>query len=456
MRKSRTILCLGILTVALASSSMAANIYPVDDGGTHSYTNPASWALGAVPLSSDYAYIRFGATMVLDAAIDVAQIRSFESGTVVITNGANVTVPSQMLIGAVAGSPGNLTMSAGSLDATRLTLGYNAGGTSKISGGDITAAMVILGHIAGAGVNTTQTGGTVKSGSTDVNFSAAGDSTYALNGGTFQTIDIIFRYGNAANPNPFTMGGNGTLKTTRLKFRDTWWAAVSATFVQDGGILDPTDVDNTGEINNEIARLSVLGIDSNTNANYTMGLGATLAMQIGGTNDAAGASNGYDQVNVVGTFTEGGTLDATLVNGFVPEEGDQFDLLDAHTFVGAFDTINLPSLPEGLAWYTDDLAIDGSMHVGSSETAATIIRVTPISGTVLELEVNANFPDRSYPKAASVLLMNNTVWESVGHSTNGLPPFEITNLDYSVVSGTNFLIYVEADQEMKFFKVGAE
>ena len=135
---------------------------------------------------------------------------------------------------------------------------------------------------------------------------------------------------------------------------------------------------------------------------------------------------------------------------------DQFDLLDAHTFVDAFDTINLPSLPEGLAWYTDDLAIDGSMHVGPTETAATIIRATPISGTVLELEVNANFPDRSYPKAASVLFMNNTVWESVGHSINGLPPFETNNLSYSVVSGTNFLIYVEVDQEMKFFKVGAE
>jgi hypothetical protein len=250
------------------------------------------------------------------------------------------------------------------------------------------------------------------------------------------------------------MGGSGTLKTSRLKFRDTWWDAVPATFVQDGGILDPADVDGAGEINSDIARLSIIGIDSNTNANYTMESGATLAMQIGGTNATAGV-DGYDQVNVVGTFTEKGTLDVTLVNGFVPEEGDRFDLFDALTFVGAFDTINLPALPKGLAWYTADLETDGSMYVGSSETAAAIVRITPISDTILELEVNAKFPERSYPKTATVL-MDNTVWNSVAHSTNGLPPFLEASLDYSIASGTNFLIYVKADQDMQFFKIDAE
>lgn len=38
-----------------------------------------------------------------------------------------------------------------------------------------------------------------------------------------------------------------------------------------------------------------------------------------------------------------GTLNVTLINGFVPEGGDSFLILNGTTTTGSFDTVNLPA-----------------------------------------------------------------------------------------------------------------
>lgn len=87
--------------------------------------------------------------------------------------------------------------------------------------------------------------------------------------------------------------------------------------------------------------------------------------------------------------------------------------------------------------------------------SAAILDITPFSDTVMKLTVSSDNPGICYPKTASALTTN-TVWSSVGHSTNGLAPFAVTNLGHSAASGTNFIIYVEADADQKFFDIGAE
>jgi glucose/arabinose dehydrogenase len=77
--------------------------------------------------------------------------------------------------------------------------------------------------------------------------------------------------------------------------------------------------------------------------------GSLLTMELGGT-----VSGAFDQLTVAGTALLGGTLSIQLVNDgaglFQPQPGDQFPLLTAASFSGAFDVLDLPPLPPQQAW----------------------------------------------------------------------------------------------------------
>ena len=76
------------------------------------------------------------------------------------------------------------------------------------------------------------------------------------------------------------------------------------------------------------------------NGNYTQGASGTLNMEIGGT---IPGPSGHDQLVVTGMATLGGTLNASLINGFIPAPADSFTLIQAGSVTGAFATTNLPS-----------------------------------------------------------------------------------------------------------------
>jgi hypothetical protein len=71
----------------------------------------------------------------------------------------------------------------------------------------------------------------------------------------------------------------------------------------------------------------------------------------------------YDALSVAGPLTLDGGLLVRLINGFVPEDGDRFDLFDFTSLDGAFDQMSLPQLTPGLAWDTSSLSVDGSIVV---------------------------------------------------------------------------------------------
>jgi hypothetical protein len=88
---------------------------------------------------------------------------------------------------------------------------------------------------------------------------------------------------------------------------------------------------------------------------------------------------------------------------------------------------------------------------------ATIESMNPVSGGVMQLVVSSDNPTICFPKAVTNLVATaGTNWSAVAHSTNGLAPFVVTNLGYSSVSGSNFVIYVQADEPSGFYKIGAE
>jgi T5SS/PEP-CTERM-associated repeat protein len=82
-----------------------------------------------------------------------------------------------------------------------------------------------------------------------------------------------------------------------------------------------------------------------------LGPDALLQIELGGTTPGSR----YDQINVAGELTLGGTLEILLINGFTPAAGQTFDFLNAGTLAGAFSSVVLPDLP-GLAWDASQLA----------------------------------------------------------------------------------------------------
>ncbi len=81
----------------------------------------------------------------------------------------------------------------------------------------------------------------------------------------------------------------------------------------------------------------------------TFGPFGTLEIEIGGL--LRGTE--YDALDVGGTATLDGTLDVLLINGFVPQAGDSFDIIIADTVVGQFATVQTPALNPGLFWVLD-------------------------------------------------------------------------------------------------------
>jgi hypothetical protein len=112
----------------------------------------------------------------------------------------------------------------------------------------------------------------------------------------------------------------------------------------DGGVFAPGD-------SPEIATI---------NGNYTQQAGATLEIEIGGTSQGTE----FDFLSISGDIDLNGTLAVMLINGFMPEFGNSFDILNWGNLTGAFDTLNLPLLTGGLEWITGQLYTAGVLSVG--------------------------------------------------------------------------------------------
>ncbi len=79
----------------------------------------------------------------------------------------------------------------------------------------------------------------------------------------------------------------------------------------------------------------------------------SLQIQIGGLNPGPGSPNvddGYDQLNVSGTVTLGGTLQIDLINNYIPNVGDSFTIMTYGSATGSFDTVNGLIIRDGLVF----------------------------------------------------------------------------------------------------------
>ena len=94
--------------------------------------------------------------------------------------------------------------------------------------------------------------------------------------------------------------------------------------------------------------------------NVVYGTFNTNFMEIGGT--ARGTQ--YDAIDVAGKLTFDGALNVSLINAFVPQFGNAFNLFDWGTTAGTFTSVSVPALNPGIAWDQSTLYTDGTLRIG--------------------------------------------------------------------------------------------
>jgi autotransporter-associated beta strand protein len=139
-----------------------------------------------------------------------------------------------------------------------------------------------------------------------------------------------------AGANTYT--GPTTVRTGTLLAMNTTGSATS------GGVVtvDPgATIGGTGAIAGDVVLAGATVAPGASAGTLTVGgLGmdaaSTMAIEIGG--NQAGE---FDRLVSTGPVTLGGTLDASLINGYPLQEGDVFEIVSAPSISGVFDTVNI-------------------------------------------------------------------------------------------------------------------
>ncbi len=183
---------------------------------------------------------------------------------------------------------------------------------------------------------------------------AIGEAGVARSFSKYGTGEVDFTGANTYTGG--TLIGQGTLRINNTSGSAFGTGAVTvaagATLTGAGTFSGALQVNGTYSPGNSPAFVSQPG-------DIAIGTTGLLAMQIGGLT----RGTDYDALSVGGHFSEGGTLSVSLINGFVPANGQTFDLFDWGLRTGTFATISLPTLDSSLTWDTSALYTTGTLGV---------------------------------------------------------------------------------------------
>ncbi len=170
-------------------------------------------------------------------------------------------------------------------------------------------------------------------------------------------------------------GNNGLLGNGVTADQPSWVVNAQPSVNLEGGTLT-----GSGVINGNVANSAAVSPGGVANAgtlsvtgSYTQTSGGSLNVAVGGLT----AGSQYDQLNVAGTATLGGTLNASLINGFVPPSGQVFNVLTFASSSGAFSTFNSPQ-SNGTTVFVE---VPTPTSVNLQTALTTTVTVTDPSGT---------------------------------------------------------------------------
>ena len=210
----------------------------------------------------------------------------------------------------------------------------------------------------------------------DGNWDDAGNWTLGITPSSVHQIDL------SANSPTTVMGPTGSVTVRRLQLGGG--SGETTLEIPESGMLNVTEglslatngkLAGKGTLIGEVinagatspgASTGVLAIDGD----YLQEASGRLTIEIGGNDNSSPTLKQFDQLLVFGHADLGGTLDVSLVNGFVPSVGDSFPILKATGGLTAFDAFNLPALPSDRAW---------AMSASLDTLALSIVGTTPAS-----------------------------------------------------------------------------
>lgn len=122
------------------------------------------------------------------------------------------------------------------------------------------------------------------------------------------------------------------------------------------------------------------------NGNYTQTDTSALNIELGGIT----AGSEYDRLAVSGNANLNGYLNVSLINGFLPQLGDQFDILLFGSRSGEFDNLNLPYVGIGKALDTSYTAGSLQLNVIAVGTRANLKLWLegPYNGGTMQTDLN--------------------------------------------------------------------
>ncbi|HEX5044289.1 MAG TPA: hypothetical protein VFV75_15390 [Candidatus Polarisedimenticolaceae bacterium] len=355
-------------------------------GGSHVLGTTSSLSADAITLTSgsltvDGTYSASattvsGGALTFDPVATVSGIGALAvsgAGTVTLNSGEAMAPPTLAVSGGTLGGtdgvtvPGTFTWTAGTMAGNGTTAALAGIAISGTSTKDLMGSRTLStsGSTTWAGTGTVRlgSGGNIQNAGTwDVqgdaalsNFGAAG-AFANQSGGTFRKSA---GGGTTTVGVPFTNAGTVRASSGTLQFTSSFIQSAGTTLL-DGGTLSATvplslqggSLSGTGTVAASVtstggtvapgqsAGILLLG------GTYTQGAAATLAVEVGGL--AAGVE--HDRLDVNGAVSLAGTLQVSLIAGFVPADGNTFTVMTFPSHTGTFDTTSVPPLPDGLDW----------------------------------------------------------------------------------------------------------
>jgi hypothetical protein len=163
-------------------------------------------------------------------------------------------------------------------------------------------------------------------------FALGGNRTFTTSAGFRNSGTVTIPAGNSLSiSKSYTQSAGTTTVDGTLKARGLINIQAGNVFGTEtfAGSVDSSGIITPGDSSTQTGSLAITGT-------YTQTSTGSLNISIGG--NIAGSQ--FGQLNVTKAATLDGTLNLTLINGFVPNIGETFDILNASSVSGTFATIN--------------------------------------------------------------------------------------------------------------------
>lgn len=270
------------------------------------------------------------------------------TGTLNIRNGATVNTGS-VILGEFASGTGTVNVSGNTQWNTSLTVGSRGIGNLNITG----SARVEAGTTLSIGDLASSQGTVVVDGS----FLSANEMWIGYRGSGRVTVSNDARL-SAGNIHIGEVTGVGRL--TVLSSGDV---LALTTYV---GLLGTLDGDSY--VRSDIRNYGVVHPATSPTDPGTLVVEDYIQEASGALRISLASATDYSQLNTIplASMTLNGTLYVEALSGFVPFQGEVFQILNSNNISGTFSFLQLPTLSSGLYWYTNDLYTTGAIRIAGN------------------------------------------------------------------------------------------